>query len=253
MTYILLAVALYLISILWIGYIDPFLQEGIERVKRDDAARQAEWERRRLEQIREEEGRLRPPEPEKPKEKKVGDFLKFAFPIIRRASPALVAPNLVSVQPMTAPVGGIAFYRAQYAQEELRTVLDDIVDALNEDDELDLTDADRRCQRIADEIVREVFKDCPYSNYYTKDVPDIKGPPVMVPAAKLPEPAPRKPLRRQVERLLLEREAAARSLLSQESVLPRYLQKWSPLLNGESAKLLEGHLRSLFDQSGIPE
>jgi hypothetical protein len=44
----------------------------------------------------------------------VGPFTKFVFPIIRRALPQLVAPNLVSVQPMTGPIGGIAFYGLEY-------------------------------------------------------------------------------------------------------------------------------------------
>lgn len=44
----------------------------------------------------------------------VGPFLKFVFPMIRRTWAEVIAPELVSVQPMTAPIGGIAFYRPRY-------------------------------------------------------------------------------------------------------------------------------------------
>jgi major capsid protein Gp23 len=44
----------------------------------------------------------------------VAPFTKFAFPIIRKAAPQLVASNLVSVQPMTGPLGGIQFYQPRY-------------------------------------------------------------------------------------------------------------------------------------------
>jgi len=44
----------------------------------------------------------------------VGSFLKFIFPMVRRTWADTVAPNLVSVQPMTAPIGGVAFYRPRY-------------------------------------------------------------------------------------------------------------------------------------------
>lgn len=41
-------------------------------------------------------------------------FVKYIFPTIRRTFANLIAPNLVSVQPMTAPVGGIFFFRYLY-------------------------------------------------------------------------------------------------------------------------------------------
>ena len=40
----------------------------------------------------------------------VGEFTKFIFPIIRRVWPNLIANNLCSVQPMTAPVGAIFYF-----------------------------------------------------------------------------------------------------------------------------------------------
>lgn len=45
----------------------------------------------------------------------IGDFTKFAMPLVRKAFPQLISQNLVSVQPMTRPVGGISFYRPRYA------------------------------------------------------------------------------------------------------------------------------------------
>jgi hypothetical protein len=45
----------------------------------------------------------------------IGDFTKFAFPLIRKSFPSIISQNIVSVQPMTQPVGGISFYRPRYA------------------------------------------------------------------------------------------------------------------------------------------
>lgn len=42
----------------------------------------------------------------------IGGFGKFIFPAVRSAWPKLT--NIFSVQPMTTPVGGIAFYRPRY-------------------------------------------------------------------------------------------------------------------------------------------
>lgn len=44
----------------------------------------------------------------------VGPFMKFIFPIIRRSAVRLVATQIASVQPMTGPIGGVAFYRPRY-------------------------------------------------------------------------------------------------------------------------------------------
>ena len=38
-----------------------------------------------------------------------GAFTKFVFPVLRRVFPNLIAPEIVSVQPMTAPVGAVFF------------------------------------------------------------------------------------------------------------------------------------------------
>ena len=43
-----------------------------------------------------------------------GSFTKYIFPILRRVYPNLIANQLVSVQPMSAPVGGIFYYKKIY-------------------------------------------------------------------------------------------------------------------------------------------
>ena len=43
-----------------------------------------------------------------------GSFTKYVFPILRRVFPNLIANQLVSVQPMTQPVGGIFYYEKKY-------------------------------------------------------------------------------------------------------------------------------------------
>ena len=50
----------------------------------------------------------------------VGQFTKYIFPILRRVFPNLIANQLVSVQPMTAPVGGIFTYEYKYGDEKGR-------------------------------------------------------------------------------------------------------------------------------------
>ena len=44
----------------------------------------------------------------------VGSFTKYIFPILRRVFPNLIANNIVSVQPMTAPIGGVFTYEHKY-------------------------------------------------------------------------------------------------------------------------------------------
>lgn len=43
-----------------------------------------------------------------------GAFTKYVFPILRRVFPNLIANQLVSVQPMTSPIGGIFYYEKKY-------------------------------------------------------------------------------------------------------------------------------------------
>jgi len=51
---------------------------------------------------------------EETKSTNVGSFLKFVFPVLRRVFPTLIANEIVSVQPMTAPIGGIFYYELKY-------------------------------------------------------------------------------------------------------------------------------------------
>ena len=44
----------------------------------------------------------------------VGSYTKHIFPILRRLVPNLLAPNLVSVQPMLAPIGGVFVREAKF-------------------------------------------------------------------------------------------------------------------------------------------
>ena len=46
---------------------------------------------------------------EETKTQNVGSFTKFIFPVLRRVFPNLIANEIVSVQPMTAPVGAVFF------------------------------------------------------------------------------------------------------------------------------------------------
>jgi hypothetical protein len=52
----------------------------------------------------------------------VGPYTKFIFPTVRRSWPQLVAYNLVSIQPMTSPVGAVFFWRYRYGSSKGPTV-----------------------------------------------------------------------------------------------------------------------------------
>lgn len=41
-------------------------------------------------------------------------FIKYTFPLLRRVWPSLIAPEIVSVQPMTAPVGAVFYFELKY-------------------------------------------------------------------------------------------------------------------------------------------
>lgn len=47
-----------------------------------------------------------------------GYFTKYTFPILRRVWPNLIANQIVSVQPMTSPVGGIFYYERRYTDRK---------------------------------------------------------------------------------------------------------------------------------------
>lgn len=52
----------------------------------------------------------------------VGSFTKFIFPVLRRVFPNLIANEIVSVQPMTAPVGAVFFLDYVYGTTKGQTV-----------------------------------------------------------------------------------------------------------------------------------
>jgi len=54
----------------------------------------------------------------------VGSFTKYIFPILRRVFPNLIANQIVSVQPMSAPVGGIFTYEYKYQNTKGTTQAD---------------------------------------------------------------------------------------------------------------------------------
>lgn len=47
-----------------------------------------------------------------------GGFTKYIFPIVRRVFPNLIANQLVSVQPMTSPIGGVFTYDYRYGNRK---------------------------------------------------------------------------------------------------------------------------------------
>lgn len=47
-----------------------------------------------------------------------GYFTKYVFPVLRRVWPNLIANQIVSVQPMTSPVGGIFYYEKKYTDRK---------------------------------------------------------------------------------------------------------------------------------------
>lgn len=59
---------------------------------------------------------------EETKSTNVGAFTKFVFPVLRRVFPSLIANDIVSVQPMTAPIGGIFYYELKYGTTKGKVV-----------------------------------------------------------------------------------------------------------------------------------
>lgn len=45
-------------------------------------------------------------------------FIKYTFPLLRRVWPSLIAPEIVSVQPMSAPVGAIFYFELKYGDSK---------------------------------------------------------------------------------------------------------------------------------------
>lgn len=56
----------------------------------------------------------------------VGSFTKFIFPVLRRVFPNLIANEIVSVQPMTAPIGAVFFFDYKYGSNKGTTTAGNI-------------------------------------------------------------------------------------------------------------------------------
>jgi hypothetical protein len=91
--------------------LDKFTPRGQAQYVKSVAAFMLENQARHLKRLSEETRAL-----------SVGPFLKFVFPVIRRAAVRLVATQIASVQPMTGPIGGVAFYRPRYATDKGQVV-----------------------------------------------------------------------------------------------------------------------------------
>lgn len=85
----------------------PHATPGQKQYVRGIAALMIEQEVRHLKRLTEETRAL-----------SVGPFMKYVLPVIRRTAVRLVATQISSVQPMTGPIGGIAFYRPRYASDK---------------------------------------------------------------------------------------------------------------------------------------
>lgn len=55
----------------------------------------------------------------------VGGFTKYIFPLLRQTYPALIAPNIVSVQPVDAPISAVFYYDMVYQTNKGSTVAGD--------------------------------------------------------------------------------------------------------------------------------
>ncbi len=47
-----------------------------------------------------------------------GQYTKYIFPVLRRVFPNLIANEIVSVQPMTAPVGAVFFFEYKHGKSK---------------------------------------------------------------------------------------------------------------------------------------
>lgn len=45
-------------------------------------------------------------------------FIKYTFPLLRRVFPSLIAPEIVSVQPMSGPVGAVFYFELKYGDSK---------------------------------------------------------------------------------------------------------------------------------------
>ncbi len=62
----------------------------------------------------------------------VGSFTKFIFPILRRVFTNLIAPEIMSVQPMTGPIGGVFTYEYKHTDSKGKAASgDNLIENLN--------------------------------------------------------------------------------------------------------------------------
>lgn len=52
-------------------------------------------------------------------------FIKYTFPLLRRVWPSLIAPEIVSIQPMSAPVGAVFYFELKYGDSKGTTTSGD--------------------------------------------------------------------------------------------------------------------------------
>ena len=72
-----------------------------------------------------------------------GEFTKFIFPLVRRIWPNLISNNLVSVQPMTAPVGAIFFFEYKYGTSKGGVVAgNNLIESFDQSYSSDLVDGE---------------------------------------------------------------------------------------------------------------
>jgi hypothetical protein len=50
----------------------------------------------------------------------LNDFTKFAIPLVRKSFPALISQNLVSIQPMSQPIGRIFYLNQKYGTKSIK-------------------------------------------------------------------------------------------------------------------------------------
>ena len=104
------------------SYIEPVVRKWSPFLKGVDSP----WRRRVVSALMENEARyLNDFISEEVRTTQIGSFLKFIFPIIRRAWAQVISLDLVSVQAMTQPVGGVAFYRPRYGSSKGAVSADD--------------------------------------------------------------------------------------------------------------------------------
>jgi hypothetical protein len=64
----------------------------------------------------------------------IAEFERIAIPLVRRIYPSLIASQIVSVQPLTAPTGLVHYIRYRYSKNSKNTyIISDTPDCKNEE------------------------------------------------------------------------------------------------------------------------